>query len=276
MNCTLPHLVQSVFGLRITYERNANGTELRLRPKLYSRGTGFSIVSKLHYRGVARAEAVYETYAGELVHALLMGSEGLSEAFRFVELLSEGLSVEIAVHDKRAKTLAEAQHLLTGVDRPDSVKLKFLHRVADGETADVELVSFAALGFMLIASRTVSAAVDDGDIDALPQEMEGAEVVSESVRYERSRINRARCIAFHGARCAACGFEFGKTYGPFADGFIEVHHIVPVSTYGEERRVCPETDLIPLCPNCHRAVHLSNPPLDFAVLKSEIEQRRSL
>lgn len=38
-------------------------------------------------------------------------------------------------------------------------------------------------------------------------------------------------------------------------GIIEVHHIVPISQIGKEYEVDPINDLVPLCPNCHTALH---------------------
>jgi len=48
-------------------------------------------------------------------------------------------------------------------------------------------------------------------------------------RYERDRRNRAAAIAIHGIHCKGCGMSFSERYGEIALGFIEVHHIVPVS-----------------------------------------------
>lgn len=73
--------------------------------------------------------------------------------------------------------------------------------------------------------------------------------------YERSQQARDACIRHHGAVCAACGFEFGKIYGVVAQGLIHVHHIIPLSEIGEEYKLDPVTDLIPLCANCHAVVH---------------------
>ncbi|MGP4905368.1 HNH endonuclease [Psychrobacter faecalis] len=59
----------------------------------------------------------------------------------------------------------------------------------------------------------------------------------------------------HGNSCAACGFNFGNFYGEYAEGFIHIHHIVPVSELETPKEIDPETDLIPLCANCHSVVH---------------------
>lgn len=89
-------------------------------------------------------------------------------------------------------------------------------------------------------------------------------------KYERNPKNRAICISFYGSMCRGCGFSFGDFYGDFAKDYIHVHHLTPVSTIGENYVINPIKDLVPLCPNCHNAVHLSNPPLSLEDLKLRI------
>ena len=84
---------------------------------------------------------------------------------------------------------------------------------------------------------------------------EGALAGIISDKYERSKIARSMCIAFHGAKCAVCGFNFEERYGVSFAGLIHVHHITPISEVGYEHRVDPINDLIPVCPNCHMALH---------------------
>ncbi|HQZ65383.1 MAG TPA: HNH endonuclease [Planctomycetaceae bacterium] len=72
----------------------------------------------------------------------------------------------------------------------------------------------------------------------------------------RSSIARQACISKHGTSCSVCGMDFGETYGPECTGYIEVHHRDPLSTASGPRSVNPYTDLVPVCPNCHRAAHL--------------------
>ena len=60
-------------------------------------------------------------------------------------------------------------------------------------------------------------------------------------------IYRRKAIEIHGSTCIACGFDFEKTYGTHGKGFIEVHHIKPLSTYdGKEVNVDPYKDLVPV------------------------------
>jgi len=84
---------------------------------------------------------------------------------------------------------------------------------------------------------------------------EGEKRVSISSRYERNHKARAACLAHHGYTCKYCGMNFETVYGPEFRDIIEVHHIVPLNQIGENYVVDPIKDLVPLCPNCHAAIH---------------------
>lgn len=84
--------------------------------------------------------------------------------------------------------------------------------------------------------------------------VEGIAVYRRHKVLERSGRNRALAILHHGNRCFGCGFFFDDVYTPeHARGFIEVHHVRPLST--GIQFVDPLQDLVPLCANCHRMVH---------------------
>lgn len=78
---------------------------------------------------------------------------------------------------------------------------------------------------------------------------------------ERNREAREQCIAYYRTLhkghvvCECCGFDFEKAYGEMGRGFIEVHHRFPLSQTDGEHEVNPETDLVPLCSNCHSMIH---------------------
>jgi 5-methylcytosine-specific restriction protein A len=97
---------------------------------------------------------------------------------------------------------------------------------------------------------------------------EGALATVKTNRYERDRRNRAAAISIHGASCHACGVEMGKRYGPIVRGYIEVHHITPVSQLGAGYVIDPARDLIPLCPNCHAIVHRRSPPFSVDEMRA--------
>jgi 5-methylcytosine-specific restriction protein A len=94
-------------------------------------------------------------------------------------------------------------------------------------------------------------------------------------RYERNRFNRTMCINFHGVSCKVCGVSFQSLYGSLGEGFIHVHHTVPVSTLGEGYVINPIKDLIPVCPNCHAMLHRRTPPLSIEELKKFLKNNES-
>jgi 5-methylcytosine-specific restriction protein A len=89
-------------------------------------------------------------------------------------------------------------------------------------------------------------------------EMEGAVTVSSVRRRERNPRNRLLCFHIHGYACVTCGIDPRDTFG--ANGSVmEVHHLQPLSQINEPRAYDPRSDLVPLCPTCHRVVHSRRP-----------------
>lgn len=130
--------------------------------------------------------------------------------------------------------------------------------------ADYTLNTDRPSHFRLVASRWA------GDIDsALEAEAlahgvsleefvpdpEGRKRIIQSIQYERSRKNRRKAIELHGNACVVCGFDFDAFYGAdLARGFIEIHHTRSVSEM-EGRELDVNTDLMPVCSNCHSMLH---------------------
>jgi len=95
---------------------------------------------------------------------------------------------------------------------------------------------------------------NDPEAEVRAFDEEGTITTATLKKRERSRRNRLLCIAIHGDHCAVCSFVPETTY-PGLTSIIEVHHIEPLSQIEAARIYDPRTDLIPLCPNCHRAIH---------------------
>jgi 5-methylcytosine-specific restriction endonuclease McrA len=83
---------------------------------------------------------------------------------------------------------------------------------------------------------------------------------------ERSPEARNQCLAIHGYTCQCCGFNFEEVFGEAGKGIIDVHHLVPLSE--GERDTDPRTDMMPICPNCHRMMHRREPPYRVEELRS--------
>jgi len=61
--------------------------------------------------------------------------------------------------------------------------------------------------------------------------------------------------------CSACNFNFEDFYGETGQGYIEIHHVKPIFTYGDniEKSISEAlSDVAPVCANCHRMIHRSN------------------
>lgn len=85
--------------------------------------------------------------------------------------------------------------------------------------------------------------------------IEGGKKVYYTSKYERKAKCRRQAIDIHGCKCAVCGFDFKLVYGGLGYGYIEIHHKKPLYSLEEEAEVNPETDLAPVCSNCHRMLH---------------------
>jgi hypothetical protein len=67
--------------------------------------------------------------------------------------------------------------------------------------------------------------------------------------------------------CEICGFSFERAYGNNAKDYCEVHHKIPLQEAEHTTRTRME-DLAILCANCHRVVHLKNPPYTLDEMRS--------
>ena len=93
------------------------------------------------------------------------------------------------------------------------------------------------------------------ELDSFESLEEGKPGLKYTTVYERNPKLRAQAIALHGTTCKGCTFNFERAYGELGKGFIHIHHIKPLGIMAQEHKVNPETDLVPLCANCHAMVH---------------------
>jgi len=75
------------------------------------------------------------------------------------------------------------------------------------------------------------------------------------------------CLAHHGYSCAICGFNLEDVYGDIGKECIHVHHLVELSSIGEDYEVDPVKDLMPICANCHYMVHRRRPAYSTEEIK---------
>jgi predicted HNH restriction endonuclease len=70
--------------------------------------------------------------------------------------------------------------------------------------------------------------------------------------------------------CQVCGFSFVEKYGEIGEGFIEAHHLYPISELTKETETKIE-DLILVCSNCHRMLHRKRPWTTLETLKTMLQ-----
>ncbi|MDI9882741.1 HNH endonuclease [Flectobacillus longus] len=67
--------------------------------------------------------------------------------------------------------------------------------------------------------------------------------------------------------CEVCNFSFSKQYGELGEGFIEAHHLFPISQLTEETET-KISDIALVCSNCHRMLHRKRPWITVEELKN--------
>ena len=233
-----------------------------LRPRDLLRYHGFGIRTTLNWR---RLYIVFEAgnFAGELLTSMGNADDDGRSVFRAIlhDCQQRGAEIELSING--------SPHSIEG----DEAWSEDWHRFSlslnkgqldlgtDNGESDPNIVSdwtgrFAAA---ITAILPLVEAEDhaEGEVRGLP---EGAVTTVRTNRYERDRRNRAAAISIHGSACRACGVDMGKRYGNIATGFIEVHHLTPLSKIGSGYTIDPLHDLVPLCPNCHAIAHRRVPP----------------
>jgi 5-methylcytosine-specific restriction protein A len=92
-------------------------------------------------------------------------------------------------------------------------------------------------------------------------------------KIERSRTATKKAKEFHGTRCQGCDLSFPERYGKIGEGFIEAHHLKPISSLEEGVAVAYDiaADFAVLCSNCHRMIHRSADPSDLAQFRKIIQ-----
>ena len=142
------------------------------------------------------------------------------------------------------------------VTGPDFVIEVMLRNVDSPSSEEAVIRTAREVMVPLMAAMAELIGYDEAEPDEY--DVEGRVTVGTVTRRERSPRNRLLCLSIHGHRCIACGLAPSDIYGE-AGSIIEVHHLEPVSLLSEPRPYDPRTDLVPLCPNCHRAVHTRRP-----------------
>lgn len=188
-----------------------------------------------HYFGVAHIGSVYEDKTSKKGDKFAVIENFLGFEKPVIARVSDGYIEQIPVAKK-------SNYWRDGV------------RLINKEVFDrISLLEKKEIG-LKVKSETASylVSINERDFESLE---EGAIDKKYVTVYERNPKLRRQAIAIHGETCFACGFNFKQFYGEYGDGYIHVHHTVPVSDLGGAKLINPETDMVPLCANCHAIVH---------------------
>ncbi|WOB42637.1 restriction endonuclease [Thermoleptolyngbya oregonensis NK1-22] len=108
---------------------------------------------------------------------------------------------------------------------------------------------------------------------------EGMRMLSERFFFSRNSNLIKEAKASYGDTCQVCNFNYQKKYGELGLGYIECHHLNPLSERPEsewdENIKTSIKDVRVLCANCHRMVHRKRPALAIEELKAIIASQNS-
>ena len=76
-------------------------------------------------------------------------------------------------------------------------------------------------------------------------------------------------------RCEVCSFDFRTCYGEIGEGFIECHHIKPLSALAPNAKT-KLADLALVCANCHRMLHRGRAWPSLADLRCRVQNTSSV
>jgi|GEM_PF-1110204 len=107
-----------------------------------------------------------------------------------------------------------------------------------------------------------------------PKYLEGAVVQRLVNARERASEARSACLEYWGTDCAVCEIDAAEVYGIQATRFIHVHHLQPLSSLIEPTLTDAKQDLRPVCPNCHTVLHMTEPPMSIAALRTLMRRLR--
>jgi 5-methylcytosine-specific restriction enzyme A len=92
-------------------------------------------------------------------------------------------------------------------------------------------------------------------------------------KIERNGTAARAAKKHHGTVCQTCNLDFAVRYGDIGQGFIEAHHLTPISTLAEGVAVHYNVanDFAVPCSNCHRMIHRTDDPSDLIAFRARLK-----
>lgn len=115
------------------------------------------------------------------------------------------------------------------------------------------------------------------NLDNLDYEAEEGKILTALHHYKErdKKIVEAKKLSilakFNKLSCEACNFNFFEFYGERGNGYIECHHLLPVSQMSSNHKTKLD-DLCLLCSNCHKIIHRNTPWLSLQQLKEILKK----
>ncbi|UPG89503.1 DUF3578 domain-containing protein [Luteibacter aegosomaticola] len=137
----------------------------------------------------------------------------------------------------------------------------------DDDELSRDIRSALTLYEMLISSETNDVPTSIVDTQVEPQfEDSGRKKLHYRIERNKKLANDVKEAL--GFTCQACGFNFEEAYGELGKGFIEAHHLTPISTLVPGKvQLDPRQDFAVLCSNCHSMIHRSEFVSDIAAFR---------
>jgi 5-methylcytosine-specific restriction protein A len=224
----------------------------------------FAVVAQATPRGVL-ATLMPDRFAGNVIR--MIGESAQADPQLWVQSVAQGNDVGIRTSIFVNENLVAADHL------PDTTWQNLeiechapISRHADNDE-QVEIVSGVVGQCLALSLLGLDTEAFQDPAESAP---EGARTTVTANRYERSPRNRRVCINHYGLSCWVCDLDFSEIYGPLGDGYIQVHHMVPVAEMGPGYRPDPVMEMVPLCSNCHSMIHKGEPLLHPVELRELI------
>jgi 5-methylcytosine-specific restriction protein A len=185
--------------------------------------------------------------------------EHYSYSRALVESLSQDYSVVVSPN-KSLRTWVVEPKLQISVVRKDVEGQRELNEIK--KTSELMLSPLVACMAELIGLE-----IEEPSDDSME---EGSIFYQLTKRRERNPRNRLICFSVHPKKCLVCDIDPSVNYGQEVGALLEVHHVEPLSQLEAPKVYNPLTDLIPLCPNCHRAAHKRVPAFTPNELKNKL------
>jgi 5-methylcytosine-specific restriction enzyme A len=180
----------------------------------------------------------------EYIEYLVQGGLRENSAYsygRYLEAVSSHLDIVVS-----ANTISSGDEIRSIIERLNETEMAQRY---------VNNCGTALRAYLRFLNENTRFYVSPDEIEDPSRYVEGAKKLVTVNSYERNFAARQKCIEIHGIRCSICNMSFDEVYGQLGIGFIHVHHIKPLNEVNNTYEVNPETDLIPVCPNCHAMLH---------------------